>query len=348
VSADRSRSASVAASWSSCHGGQDCIRLSGLGNACLVRVQPASAAATGTAPPMAGDVVRDGTDLCFVPRYPFVAGTTYTVSVDGLGTVDLTRPAPPPVPTTEVVAIHPTALVVPRNLLRCYVWFSAPMSEGYAAGHVSLADATGAAMPAALLPTEHELWDPDRRRLTVLLDPARIKRGLVAHEGLGYPLRAGEPFTLVVDAGLRDAAGNPLRTGARRDYRVSADERRLVEPTGWTLDMPPAGTVGYLRVAFDRSLDHALLSRCLRVTGPDGEAVDGEVEIGPEERWWRLTPARPWTAGPHRIVVDPVLEDLAGNSVVRPFDRDLTRPAEPPRSAEPVVLPFRPTTGVPA
>jgi hypothetical protein len=46
--------------------------------------------------------------------------------------------------------------------------------------------------------------------------------------------------------------------------------------------------------------------------------------------------------GPHRIVVDPVLEDLAGNSVVRPFDRDLTRRVDRPRHASAVVLPFRP------
>jgi hypothetical protein len=342
VSADRSRSASVAARWSR-HRGQDCIRLPGRGGASGVRVYPATAAATGTAPPMAGEVVRDGTDVCFVPRYPFVPGTTYTVSVDALGTVDLTRPAPPPAPTTEVVAIHPTARVVPRNLLRCYVWFSAPMSEGYAAGHVMLADGTGTPMPGALLPTEHELWDPGRRRLTVLLDPARIKRGLAAHQALGYPLRAGEPVTLVVDAGLRDAAGNPLRTGARRDYRVADDERRPVEPAGWTIAAPPAGTVRYLQVTFDRPLDHGLLSRCLRATGPDGGAVEGEVELGPEELWWRLTPRRPWTPGAHRIVVDPVLEDLAGNSVVRPFDRDLTRPADRPRRSTAVVLPFLPT-----
>jgi len=335
------RLSTVDACWSSLDG-QACIRLSGLRSASVVRVRPASAAASGTAPPMAGQVVRDGTDVCFLPRYPFVAGTTYTVSVDGGSTVDLTRPAPTPVATTEVVAIHPTAEVVPRNLLRCYVWFSAPMSEGYAAGHVRLVDATGTPVPAALLPTEHELWDPHRRRLTVLLDPARIKRGLVAHESLGYPLRVGVPVTLVVDAGLRDAAGNPLRAGARHDYQVGGDERGLVEPARWTLAVPPAGTVGYLQVNFDRPLDHGLLGRCLSATGPDGGTVGGAVEIGPQERWWRFTPRRPWAPGPHRIVVDPVLEDLAGNSVVRPFDRDLTRAADRPRPTGSVILPFQP------
>ena len=32
---------------------------------------------------MAGRLVRDGDDLCFVPRFAFLDGTTYTVTVDG-------------------------------------------------------------------------------------------------------------------------------------------------------------------------------------------------------------------------------------------------------------------------
>jgi hypothetical protein len=36
------------------------------------------------------------------------------------------------------------------------------------------------------------------------------------------------------------------------------------------------------------------------------------------------------------------LEDLAGNSVSRVFDRDLTRPEDQPRQTRPVILAFRP------
>ena len=85
---------------------------------------------------------------------------------------------------TEVMAIYPTAAEVPRNLLRLYVWFSAPMSEGYAARHVRLAGDAGERLAGALLPGG-ELWSGDGRRLTLLLDPARIKRGLAAHREAG-------------------------------------------------------------------------------------------------------------------------------------------------------------------
>ena len=70
------------------------------------------------------------------------------------------------------------------------------------------------------------------------------------------------------------------------------------------------------------------------------EVVVGSPEIGPEERSWRLAPRAAWAPGPHQLVVDPVLEDLAGNSVSRLFDRDLTQPREQPRRDEPVKVAF--------
>ena len=356
-SAAAGRPAAAGVAWSLC-GGAGCIRLPGLAPGADVQVRPALAAAGapfadvqvrpgpdapgGQFPAMAGRLVRDGDDVCFVPRFPFVDGTSYAVTVSGATVAILTRPRPEQPAVTEVLAIYPTAAEVPRNLLRFYIWFSAPMSEGYAAQHVCLLEAAGDdPLAGALLPGS-ELWSGDRRRLTVLLDPARIKRGLAAHRQVGYPLHRGEPFRLVVDAGFRDAVGRPLRGTAERRYAVGPDERRRVDPGAWAVAAPPAGTREPLAVTFDRPLDHGLLGRCLHVTGPDGQPVAGLPEPGPEERSWRLTPGRPWAPGRHQLVVDPVLEDLAGNSVSRVFDRDLARAQDDPRLARPAAVTFRP------
>jgi hypothetical protein len=78
------------------------------------------------------------------------------------------------------------------------------------------------------------------------------------------------------------------------------------------------------------------------VSGPDGHPVDGTAQTGHGEQTWQLAPRRAWASGPHQLVVDPVLEDLAGNSVSRVFDRDLTRPEDQPRQARPVPVGFRP------
>jgi hypothetical protein len=328
-------------SWSR-RGGVDCIRLGGLAPEADVQVRPRMADVTGGLPPMAGRLVRDCGDTCFVPRFAFVDGTAYAVLVDGVTVAFLDRPRPDQPRTTEVLGIRPTATEVPRNLLRCYVWFSAPMSEGHAAEHVQLVDDAGQVMTGALLPTEHELWDGDRRRLTVLLDPARIKRGLAGHLRLGYPLRTGESFRIVVDDGFRDARGIPLQAGAERRYAVGEEERRRVEPGGWVLTVPSSYTCEPLGVAFGRPLDHGLVGRCLHVVGPDGRVVGGTSAVGPEERSWRLVPGKAWAPGAHQLVVDPILEDLAGNSVSRVFDRELGRPEDEPRNGRPVTVAFRP------
>jgi hypothetical protein len=330
-----------AVSWSHC-GGQDCVRLRGLASATDVQVRPHPTVIVHKLQSMAGRLVRDGDDICFVPRYPFIDGTAYTVLVEGVPAAVLVRPQPVAPTTTEVLDILPTATEVPRNLLRLYVWFSAPMSEGYAARHVRLVDDAGDAMLGALLPTEHELWDAARRRLTVLLDPARIKRGLSTHRQIDYPLRYGASFRLVVDDGFRDARGLPLRAGAERQYRVGGEERRRIEPDLWVLTIPSIHTFEPLDVAFERPLDHGLLARCLRVVASDGRRVDGTPQVGREERSWRLAPRKAWAPEGHRLAVDPVLEDLAGNSVIRVFDRDLTRPEDEPRQGGATMLTFRP------
>jgi hypothetical protein len=238
--------------------------------------------------------------------------------------------------------IFPGASRVPRNLLRLYVEFSAPMSEGFAKDHIRLLDDAGDTLTGALLPTGHELWDTPRRRLTVLLDPARIKRGLVGHREAGYPLRSGESFRLEVDSGFLDAQGTTLRARAERRYEVDGDERRRIEPSQWVRRVPACHSLEPFAVTFDRPLDHGLLAHCLHVVGPDGRGVAGTAEIGSDERSWRLLPAVAWEPGSHRLVVDHILEDLAGNSVSRVFDRDLTRGEDEPRDERAVTVPFCP------
>jgi hypothetical protein len=324
----------VEASWDA-----DRIRLRGVPPGTEIQVRPWSDAVVEDRPPMAGRLVRDGDVVCFVPRFAFVDGTAYTVRIGGAVAATLIRPRPDRPATTEVADIYPTTAEVPSNLLRCYVWFTGPMSVGYAGDHLRLVDDAGDTIVGALLPADHELWDADRTRLTVLLDPGRIKRGLVGQRQAGSALRPGTSFRLMVDKEFRDAQGIPLRSGAERLYRVEGDERRRVDPSTWTVTVPASDSREPLALGFDRPLDHGLLAHCLQVIGPDGLPTDGTPELGSGERSWRLTPLQPWVSGPYQLTVNPVLEDLAGNSVTRVFDRDLSQPDDHSRTT---VVPFHP------
>jgi hypothetical protein len=242
-----------------------------------------------------------------------------------------------------VLAIYPTASVLPVNQLKIYLQFSAPMSEGWAARAVVVDDATRREpLEGVFLPGTTELWDTSRSRLTLLLDPGRIKQGLRPHGELGYPLQEGRDVVVRVQARFRDADGRELQSAARRRYRVGDPVRARVDPDDWSIDPPAAESTDALEVSFDRPMDRALLERCLQVRDTDQLPLAGFVEISGGERRWRFTPARPWERGQHWLRVQARLEDLAGNSLARVFDRDLTRSDHDPLPVRWVDVPFRP------
>jgi hypothetical protein len=293
---------------------------------------------------MAGrfDVVGD--EIRFTPRFPLVPGTCYSLLVDGIERASIMVPAIATPATTRVVAIHPSAALVPLNLLKVYVEFSAPMSEGFAARMIGVRRADdGCPVPGVFLPGETELWDPTRRRLTMLLDPGRIKRGLGPHVALGYPLEAGVPIVVSVDARFLDERGAPLIEGMERRYAVGPALRAHIDPVAWGVQPPRAGSRQRLAVSFDRPLDHALLGHCLDVVDDSGRSMAGEARTANDDGGWSFEPREAWQAAPYRVVVDARLEDLAGNSLRRVFDRDLTRIDDTPIDVERRVLRFQPT-----
>ena len=300
--------------------------------------------------PIAGRFEIDQHAIYFIPRFPFRDGMGYSLLVDlplGEGGVDslevwtIQRPAPEGTPTTDVVAVYPSTDQLPVNQLKLYVHFSSPMSEGWVARsvHVRRAD-NDEPLEGVFLVMEPELWDPERRRLTLLLDPGRIKRGLVPNEEAGYPLIEGVPVIVTIATDFRDAAGRPLRTGAERRYEIGPPVRARVTPADWKRHCPTAGSTNPLTVEFDRPLDHALLQHSLWVHDAAGVALAGQGSVGTGERCWRFEPQSPWEEGQHQVTVDPRLEDLAGNSLSRVFDRDLMRAEDAPNNEGHVAIEF--------
>ena len=165
-----------------------------------------------------------------------------------------------------------------------------------------------------------ELWDPEGRRLTLLLDPGRIKRDLVPNREQGPPLRRGETFELAVDPAWQDAKGAPLVEAHSKTFSVVEADRQSPDPGEWHLSPPSLNTREPLRVHFDEPLDRALSMRMLLVVAGDGQAVPGEPHVEGYDALWSFRPAAPWAVGSYRLLVDPRLEDLAGNAVGRAFE----------------------------
>ena len=299
--------------------------------------------------PLAGRFEIDGAAICFVPRFPFLDDTSYSLLVGSapeercVGKLEawaIQRPARAGAPTTDVVAVYPSVDELPVNQLKLYVQFSSPMSQGWAARAVHVRRADNSEPLDGVFLMEPELWDRERQRLTLLLDPGRIKRGLVPNEEAGYPLIAGVPIVVTIDSGFHDSAGRPLRTGAERRYEVGPPVRVKVNPEDWRYHCPAAGSADPLTVEFDRPLDHALLEHSLWVYDTAGVPLVGWCSVGASERTWQFEPRSPWQEGRYVVIVDPRLEDLAGNSLTRVFDRDLMRAEDAPADARHVAIDF--------
>lgn len=304
-------------------------------------------------PPILGSYHVDVEGLRFEPRFPLTPGLRYRAIFNPSQLPGAAKregkpiqarfdlPKPQVESTTVVEQVYPTANKLPENQLKFYVHFSAPMSRGEAYERIRLLDAAGKAIDHPFLELDEELWDPRGRRFTVFFHPGRVKRGLKPREEQGPILEEGKTYTLVIDRQWNDARGNPLKESFRKTFQASAPDDQTLDPKTWKIHAPPAGTTEPLTVRFPKPLDHALLERMLWVSAAENRKVAGTLRVAEEEKVWRFTPAHPWQAGAYHLVADTRLEDLAGNSIARPFEVDVFHRVQREVKAETVRVAFQ-------
>lgn len=316
-----------------------------------VSVLPSGQAPTRDAPAIVGKYRVVGRVLRFEPRFPFEPGVRYQARFSpgrlpispSHGARDITAeytwPEREHGTPAVVTRVDPTGDRLPENLLKFYLHFSKPMSRGKAYGHVRILDASGQALRAPFLELGEELWDPSGTRLTLLLDPGRIKRGLVPREEEGPILETGKAYTLVIDRQWPDAEGQPLREVFRKTFQAGASDETQPDPKTWKIASPTAGSSDALSLTFPEPLDRAMLDRAIVVHDADGHTLPGRLEVNPEGTRWQFRPEHPWTAGTVQLLIDAELEDLAGNSIARPFEIDVLGPVTRRKETPTVTLP---------
>ncbi len=275
-------------------------------------------------PPLIGRLEARAAGLRFVPALPLAPGRDYELRWrDASGSARTLRrhleAGPLAVPTVQWRS--PARL--PANALKLYLEFSEPMEQGVFLERLRLRAAGGAEVAGPF--RETELWSPDGRRLTVWLHPGRQKTGVNLNADEGPVLRSGQRYELRVDAAWRSTAGVPLGREAVLTFAAGPEDHTLPRLAEWRIETPRAGTRAPLGVHFDEPLDAGMLPGALQLFRSDGTAVPA-ARVAAEARSWTLHPAEPWAAGDYELRVDPQLEDLAGNSLQKPFEVDLQAP----------------------
>ena len=303
-------------------------------------------------PPMLGTYALQSGLLRFVPRFRLDPGVKYRAvfhperlpgergTRGGAVTAAFQASRREPNPTTVVSRVYPSAEVLPENLLKFYVHFSAPMSGGHIYDHLHLRTQAGKEIELPFLEIDEELWDPTMTRLTLFIDPGRIKRGVTPLEEIGPALEQGKRYTLFIDRAWQDAAGNPLRETFQKTFAVGPPDREPPDPARWKIQPPKSETREPLAITFPEPMDHALARRLIRVARESGDLIEGETGMEDQEHRWSFIPTEPWRRGSYTLLVAATLEDLAGNNIGKPFEVDLVETVQPKLAQPTVKLPF--------
>jgi hypothetical protein len=301
-------------------------------------------------PDMLGSYAITNQLLRFDPQFPLQHGVRYRAifrpqnlpgsASDKPFLSTFTVPAVTPTTLASVRQIFPSTDQVPENLLKFYVCFSGPMSRGNIYDYIHLRDSSGKEIELPFLQIDEELWNADMTRLTLFIDPGRIKRGVRPLEEVGPALEAGKKYQLIIDRQWKDATGHPLKEMFTKTFSVGPPDRTPVDPKEWKIEIPKPQTRDPLAITFPEPMDHALASRMIHVVRDSGELVRGTYGLRDREQRWFFAPNASWTAGKYAIAVQTTIEDLAGNNIGKLFEVDLFEGVKRRFTNSVVKLPF--------
>ena len=230
-----------------------------------------------------------------------------------------------------VEEVYPTTSKIPENILRFYIYFSEPIKDGSTIKSVHIfneenveVNVYGEDSPVTgvFLETLEELWSPDYKRITLILDPGRVKTGLDAHEEFGRSFEAGKKYTMEIDTEIESVAGQKLAKKFTKEFEVIPEDRIPPNTDEWDVIVPQTNTPEPLKVEFNDILDHAQMVSFIRVYDTNNSSMRGEVKLTNNESVWEFYPNSKWEEGKYEIKIDVRLEDLAGNNLQGKFDRD--------------------------
>jgi hypothetical protein len=227
------------------------------------------------------------------------------------------------------VAIWPSAPSLPSNVLRFYVEFDAPAEASFDRRELRLLDQLGREIPEPFLVLGHELWSLDGQRLTVLFDPARIKRRLGDGPGHSPAIHPGQSYSLTV-RGADGALSSP--------FLATAGVYTALDEALWSLDIPRTASFDPLVIRFDRVMDAALCSEEITVLGPHGDLIEGCIGLSNDGSVASFSPSSEWLSGNYCLEFSKRLEDVCGNRIGEPLDHLVSEQSGPRTAAMPFVV----------
>jgi hypothetical protein len=273
-------------------------------------------------PPVLGEFKSNGDEIIFEPLVPFTIGLQYQVLLDDSLLSEIGIPLDDHI-GPELVSIYPTQDTLPANLLKIYLQFSQPMVEGRSLDYLTLMRSDGDTMKGTFLDLQPELWNVESTVLTLWLDPGRIKRDLIPNKEMGAPLHVGEKYILHISPLWRSKNGAVLLRSYEKSFVAVSRDETSPDLLAWVVKSPVAGSMYSLEITTPEPIDYFLFRDAVRILTSEGQVLRGDVQISNNEKVWKFLPEKAWTKGKYILQAEGRLEDLAGNNLNRPFDREV-------------------------
>ncbi|MFS4469079.1 Ig-like domain-containing protein [Maribacter sp. 2210JD10-5] len=294
-----------------------------------------------TITPILGAMTTDGNSHSFIPVIPFTPCEKYQIKngeqIIGEFMVAPTRLEEKP----KLEAIYPSNDTIPENLLKMYFIFSEPMQEvGNILDFITVFDNTDKSYKKVFLELPSHLWNREHNRLTLWLDPGRIKTDLIPNKREGLPVNKDHSYTLKIDKNLKSAKGIPLRQSYSKVFYVNSKDTEKPNLSKWQIGNPKKDSKDTLIIKFNEPMDAILAKETILIKNSYGRVIDGKYALSENEQQLNFYPKKPWPAGTHEIEVLSIFEDLAGNNLNHLFDNNLKNEVKKEKYTETKSIPL--------
>ena len=240
--------------------------------------------------PVLGSYKREKELLVFRPRFLPDPNISYEVT---FSSKELTSFVPDFSPTKEstwrvkfvqdlvdkavVETIFPQGEDLPSNILRFYIQFSAAMGLENPYDFIHIEDSNGNRLDGPFVEFENGLWSGDRTRLTLLLHPGRIKRGVGPNLTQGEIFKIGKSYQLIISGEWQSGNGQKLQSTFQKEFSIVDAIRTTIEIEKWVPNSPLSKSTQLLIIQTDREIDYALSQRLVTVFDSSKNRIAGKT-----------------------------------------------------------------------
>jgi hypothetical protein len=214
----------------------------------------------------------------------------------------------------KVEAVFPTSQLLPANMLRLYVQFSSPMGLKNPYEYIRIVREDNVGIKEPFVEMEEGLWSRDRTRLTLLIHPGRIKRGVGPNITQGEVFEEGQSYRLEIS----DEWG--LDSDHVKQFKITESVRSTIDLKEWEIMAPNSESSEILTIKTKKMLDKAIGERMVSVIDENGSQIKGLFHYNSVNMTLSFIPEQKWNATRYSILVNPRLEDVCGNTPMSEFD----------------------------